>query len=69
MQTLHDLHDELCAWLDQQVITADNIGDIRRRLFVPWSSEWNAIVREETADREGRQLVKGPSPFAATIPL
>lgn len=43
---------ELRHWLDQQTITGDNIGEIRRRCFMPWGSEWNALVRDETAERE-----------------
>ena len=55
------LRRELCLWLDQQVITGDNIGDIRRQCFVPWDSAWNGIVREETAARE-RGLLKELEP-------
>jgi hypothetical protein len=43
---------ELRAYLDRQTITGDTIGDIRARCFVPWDSEWNSIVRDETAQRE-----------------
>jgi hypothetical protein len=43
---------ELRAYLDTLTITGDTIGDIRRRCFVPWESEWNGIVRDETAKRE-----------------
>jgi hypothetical protein len=49
-----NLKNELIIWLDQQTITSENIGDIRRSLFVPWSSEWNSIVRDETASRENK---------------
>ena len=53
-QKLMKLHlkEELIKWLDTQVITQDNIGDIRRACFVPWDSKWNEIVRDETATRE-----------------
>lgn len=51
-RTFGVMHKELTDWLDQQTITSDNIGEIRRRLFMPWSSPWNAIVRDETAARE-----------------
>jgi hypothetical protein len=58
---LYKLHGELANWLDQQTITPDNIGSIRRSLFMPWNSCWNSIVRDETAAREvwhdGRQIV------------
>jgi hypothetical protein len=47
---------ELRIWLDSQLITSDNIGDIRCSLFLPWDSEWNSIVRDETATRENRPL-------------
>ena len=43
---------ELRAYLDTLTITGDNIGDIRRSLFVPWESAWNGWVRDETAARE-----------------
>lgn len=52
---MNKLRDELAAWLDKQKITPGNIGIIRRALFVPWDSEWNGIVRDETAKREMRQ--------------
>lgn len=40
--------------LDPQVINSDNIGDIRRSLFLPINCQWNDIVREETAARENK---------------
>ena len=43
---------ELRRWLDEQTIASENIGDIRRRCFMPWASSWNALVRAETAERE-----------------
>lgn len=43
---------ELRRWLDEQTITSENIGEIRRRCFMPWGSAWNALVRDETAERE-----------------
>jgi RNase P subunit RPR2 len=55
-----NLAQELAKYLDTLTITGDNIGDIRRECFVPWDSQWNGIVRDETAAREGR-------PAAATI--
>jgi hypothetical protein len=47
---------ELRAYLDSLTITSDNIGNIRRSLFVPWESPWNGIVRDETAARERPSL-------------
>lgn len=47
-----ELASELRTWLNGQSITSDNIGNIRRLLMMPWDSEWNAIVRDETARRE-----------------
>lgn len=46
------LRIELRTYLDTLTITGDTIGDIRRRLFMPWDSEWNGWVRDETASRE-----------------
>lgn len=57
---------ELRAWLDTVAITSDNIGDIRRSLFFPWDSKWNAAVRDETAERENRPLPPPPSGAAAS---
>lgn len=45
---------ELRGYLDTLTITSDNIGDIRRSLFLPWDSMWNGWVRDETASRENR---------------
>jgi hypothetical protein len=42
---------ELWAYLTQ-VIHGDNIGDVRRSLFMPWDCIWNDWVRDETAARE-----------------
>lgn len=49
---MNTLHQELIKWLDIQIITSENIGDIRRMAFVPWDSAWNGLVRDETAQRE-----------------
>ncbi len=46
------MQKELIDWLDSQYVTSDNIGEIRRACSVPWDSDWNAIVRDETAKRE-----------------
>jgi hypothetical protein len=35
-----------------KIVTPNNIGKIRRFLFVPWSSWWNAWVRDVTAKME-----------------
>lgn len=43
---------ELRSWLNKQDITSINIGAIRRACFVPWGSNWNALVRDETSARE-----------------
>lgn len=45
---------ELAAWLDKTDVTSDNIGSIRAQLMMPWDSEWNGIVRDETANRENK---------------
>ncbi len=34
------------------------IGDIRRLLFVPWNSWWNAFIRDLTARLEGTWLIR-----------
>lgn len=43
---------EMQAYLGRLTITGDNIGDIRRSLFMPFDSSWNGLVRDETAKRE-----------------
>ncbi len=55
------LRVELCAYLDTQVITSDSIGELRRRLFMPWDSEWNGLVRYETALREKPSALSRPA--------
>ena len=37
---------------DMKLITSKNIGAVRRFLFVPWNSWWNAFVRDITAKYE-----------------
>jgi hypothetical protein len=39
-------------YLDSITITSDNIGEIRRSLFMPFECGWNGWVRDETANRE-----------------
>lgn len=46
------MRKELCAWLDKQMIHSENIGIVRNSCMLPFDSEWNGIVREETATRE-----------------
>ena len=36
-----------------------SIGTVRRALFVPWNSKWNAIVRDVTAWLEMRGWFNG----------
>ena len=54
---------ELRAYLNSLIITSDNIGDIRRSLFMPWKCEWNALVRDETAKRENKTASALPMPL------
>ena len=54
------LRKELLAYLDTLTITGENIGDVRRSLFMPWDSAWNGIVRDETAERENRKAETPP---------
>lgn len=56
---MENLRLELIKWLRKQIITSDNIGAIRRQCFVPWDSQWNTIVKVETADREGKSVAIG----------
>lgn len=46
------LRRELRAYLDTLFIDSSNIGEIRYGLFLPWESQWNGWVRDETALRE-----------------
>lgn len=34
------------------------VGRLRRTLFVPWDSRWNAFVRDITAKLEGTWVVR-----------
>lgn len=61
------LHRELCVYLDTQDIHGDNIGDIRRDCFVPWDSQWNGIVRDETAERERHGGAVVPPPDLPSV--
>jgi hypothetical protein len=49
-----EMQKELRVYLDNMKITSENIGEIRRSLFLPWESQWNGWVREETAKREAK---------------
>ena len=55
-----NLHEELITFLDKTRIDSDNIGSVRSRCFVPWDSEWNALVRDETAKREVSRFIPTP---------
>lgn len=57
---------ELRQWLNGQDINGGNIGSIRRQCFVPWDSNWNALVRDETAGRE--KNLDAPSFCCETCP-
>lgn len=46
------LIDQLRHYLDSKTIDRDNIGAFRERLFMPFNTVWNSIVRDETAKRE-----------------
>jgi hypothetical protein len=46
------LEVQMTTYLDSLDITSDNIGDIRRSLFMPFDCNWNSWVRDETAKRE-----------------
>lgn len=46
------LHIQLRAYLDTLTINQNTIGSIRARLLLPFSCDWNGLVRDETAARE-----------------
>lgn len=48
------LKEEAIIWLDTQKINSENIGAIRWGLMMPFESEWNSFIREETAIRENK---------------
>jgi hypothetical protein len=54
-----DLRLEMRVYLGTLTITRDNIGEIRRSLFMPWDSAWNGWVRDETAAREKNKSPTG----------
>ena len=43
---------ELDDFLATRQITSENIGEYRKILYVPWESEWNAMVNAKTAALE-----------------
>lgn len=49
-----NLRGELVQYLDKQTINSNNIGGIRKSCSLPWDSEWNSFVRQETANRENK---------------
>ncbi len=56
------MHKKLCVHLNDCMITSENIGSVRRSLFLPFDCEWNGVVRDETAARENN---KSPHKFAS----
>lgn len=63
-----DLRIEMRTYLDTLTITGDNIGDIRRSLFMPFNSSWNGWVRDDTAERERPAAPTAPQPPAGEAP-
>jgi hypothetical protein len=47
-------------YLNTLVITSDNIGDIRRSLFMPFDCKWNGWVRDMTAELENKSSCAAP---------
>ncbi len=45
---------ELEAFLDDQDVTSENIGEIRASLLLTESSRWNEMVRDMTAEAENK---------------
>ena len=56
------LRQELCDHLDSLNITSENIGEVRRSLFLPFQTSWNGLVRDETAKRENATLMRLADP-------
>jgi len=49
-----NIEQEMRDYINAQKITSENIGDIRRSLFMPFDSEWNGLVRDLTAEKENQ---------------
>jgi hypothetical protein len=49
-------------YLNTLVITSDNIGDIRRSLFMPFDCKWNGWVRDMTAELENKSSAPAAPP-------
>jgi len=47
-----ELMKQVTTWLQSQTITSENIGDIRRQLFMPFDCTYNEVIRELTATFE-----------------
>jgi hypothetical protein len=60
---------ELRKYLAALTITSENIGTIRSGLFTPWKSDWNGLVRDETASRENKSLSNRNSQQLCSHPL
>jgi hypothetical protein len=41
-------------YINTLVITSDNVGDIRRSLFMPYDCKWNGWIRDMTAELENK---------------
>lgn len=52
LNTQKEQLEGLRKYLDSIEINSNTIGDIRRRLMMPWDADWNGIVRDETPSRE-----------------
>lgn len=46
---------DLITYLRTLKITSENIGNIRRSLFMPFDHPWNGLVRDWTAQSENVQ--------------
>ena len=58
---MKDAQQKLIEELDKLEITSENIGEVRRRFFLPFDCEWNGIVRDLTARRENRNQAVLPT--------
>lgn len=56
----------VCNALDRLVITSENIGEIRAKYLIDGDDEWNALIRDETAQREIKTEPLNPERFPET---
>ncbi len=64
-----ELHLDMIAYLEGIAVTSENIGNIRRSLFMPFECKWNGYVRDATAAYENKSSQPAPVAFVTEPPV